>query len=73
MREYLIGEARRRGYEVGDMQEWFALGHRRNGAVFEFPDDGHWSALGHEEAANAVMASELYRHFIGLDGQSGSN
>ena len=73
MREYLIGEARRRGYEVGDMQEWFALGHRRNGAVFEFPDDGHWSTLGHDEAANAVMASGLYHRFTRLGGQSGSN
>ncbi len=73
MREYLIGEARRRGYEVQDMQEWFVRRHRRDGAVFDFPDDGHWSALGHEEAANAVMASELYRHFTGLDGKSGAN
>src|SRR5437667_130623 len=53
MREYLITEAHRRGYEVQDMQEWFARRHRLDGAVFDFPDDGHWSALGHEEAANA--------------------
>ena len=73
MREYLITEAHRRGYEVQDMQEWFARRHRLDGAVFDFPDDGHWSALGHEEAANAVIASEVYRRFIELDGQSGSN
>ena len=73
MREYLIGEARRRGYEVQDLQEWFARRHRQDGAVFDFPDDGHWSALGHEEAANAVIASEVYRRFIRLDGQSGAN
>jgi len=73
MREYLIGEARRRGYEVQDMQEWFVRRHRRDGAVFNFPDDGHWSAVGHEEAANAVMASEFYRRFTGRDAQSGSN
>ena len=69
MREYLIGEARRRGYEVEDMQEWFDRRHRRDGAVFEFPDDGHWNALGHEEAANAVMSSELYRRFTRIDGR----
>jgi hypothetical protein len=73
MREYLIAEARRRGYEVQDMQEWFVRRHARDGAAFDFPDDGHWSAIGHEEAANAVRASELYRRFTGIDGQSGSN
>jgi hypothetical protein len=73
MREYLIDEARHRGYEVQDMQEWFARRHRQDGAVFDFPDDGHWSALGHEEAANAAMASKLYRRFTEIDGQSGSN
>jgi hypothetical protein len=73
MREYLISEARRRGYEVEDMQEWFARRHRQDDAVFQFPDDGHWNALGHEEAANAVTASELYRRFTEIDGQSGSN
>jgi hypothetical protein len=73
MREFLITEGRRRGYDVQDMQEWFARRHQRDGAVFDFPDDGHWSAIGHEEAANAVMASELYRRFIGVDGQSGAN
>jgi len=73
MREYLISEARNRGYEVQDMQEWFVRRHRRDGAVFNFPDDGHWSAVGHEEAANAVMASEFYRRFTGREGQSSSN
>jgi len=73
MREYLIGEARRRGYEVQDMQEWFVRRHQRDGAVFDFPDDGHWSAIGHEETARAVRASDLYRRFTGPEGQSGSN
>ena len=31
------------------------------------------SGIGHEEAANAVLASELYRRFTGIEGQSGSN
>jgi hypothetical protein len=56
------------------MQEWFVRRHQRDGAVFDFPDDGHWSAIGHEEAAHAVMASEFYRRFTeGGGAQSGSN
>ena len=73
MREFLITEGRRRGFEVQDMQEWFVRRHRRDGAVFDFPDDGHWSAIGHEEAAKAVMATDFYRRFTEVAAQSGSN
>ena len=73
MREFLITEGRRRGFEVQEMQEWFVRRHRRDGAVFDFPDDGHWSAIGHEEAAKAVMATDFYRRFTEVAAQSGSN
>jgi hypothetical protein len=63
MRAYFIEQARQRGYEVVDMQDWFARRHERDGSLFQFPDDGHWNALGHEEAANAVLASALYADF----------
>src|SRR4030095_11849435 len=38
MREYLIGEARRRGYEVQDMQEWFVPRPGADRAGFDFPE-----------------------------------
>jgi hypothetical protein len=63
MREFLIAEARGRGYEVEDLQDWFARRHRHDGSVFQFPDNGHWNATGHEEAAKAVMASSVYTRF----------
>jgi hypothetical protein len=63
MRDYLISQARKRGYEVQDLQEWFARRHAKDGAVFQFPDDAHWNGTGHEEAANAVRASTVYTRF----------
>ena len=56
-------EARGRGYEVVDLQDWFARRHQQDGSVFQFIDDGHWNPTGHEEAARAVMASSVYARF----------
>ena len=33
--------------------------HARTGESFEFYDDNHWNAAGHEVAAQAVMESKL--------------
>jgi hypothetical protein len=63
MREFLIAEARGRGYEVVDLQDWFARRHEQDGSVFQFPDDGHWNVTGHDEAARAVIASRVYNRF----------
>jgi hypothetical protein len=63
MRTYFIEEARRRGFEVQDMQDWFALRYARDHSAFQFPDDGHWNPIGHEEAANAVLGSRLWQTF----------
>ncbi len=63
MRDFLIAEAGGRGYEVVDLQDWFARRHKQDGSVFQFPDDGHWNPTGHEEAARAVMASGVYAGF----------
>ena len=63
MRTYFIEEARRRGFEVQDMQDWFALRYARDHSAFQFPDDGHWNPIGHEEAANAVLGSRPWQTF----------
>lgn len=64
IRGYFIAQARARGFEVADLQDWFARRHAADGAVFQFPDDGHWNANGHEEAAKAVEASRVWQDFI---------
>jgi len=64
MRSYFIEEALRRGFEVRDLQDGFARRHARDGADFQYPDDGHWNPTGHEEAANAVLESRLWRDFL---------
>jgi hypothetical protein len=63
MRTYFINEARARSFEVADLQDWFAHRHEADGAVFQFPDDAHWNATGHEEATKAVLASHVWRDF----------
>ena len=65
MRNYLRDSATRRGIEVVDMQPRFIERHRRDGAVFEFPADGHWNAIGHGEAAAAVRGSTVFRRVFG--------
>ena len=42
------------GYAVVDMQTVFAPHYARLGERFEFSDDGHWNALAHRLAAEAV-------------------
>ena len=65
MRTYFMGQAARRGHEVIDLQPWFLARGRDGTARFEFPTDGHWNALGHEVAAQALAASRLYRTVFG--------
>ena len=73
MRRYFIKEARRRGFEVRDLQEAFARRHARDATVFQYPDDGHWNPDGHEEAANAVMDSRLWRDFLAAQAERSGN
>ena len=59
MRRYFIANARRRGYETIDMQPIFIAHHREHRQRFEWPQDGHWNALGHELCRDAVARSAL--------------
>jgi len=66
MRRYLLATAASRGFEVVDMQPRFIERHQRDGSRFEFPTNGHWNAIGHEEAADAVAKSPVFQKTFGL-------
>jgi hypothetical protein len=59
MRRAFIEKAGAKGYEVIDLDTLFIPRHARTGESFEFYDDNHWNAAGHEVAFEAVMASKL--------------
>ncbi|MCG3114603.1 MAG: hypothetical protein LLH30_02880 [Candidatus Manganitrophus sp. SA1] len=61
MRRRFMEEARNRGYSVADLQPLFIADYRENGARFEFSEDGHWNALGHQVASEAIMRSRLFK------------
>ena len=60
MREFLIAEARRVGYEAIDMDSAFFAHFRATGERFEYPTDGHWNGLAHRLAAEAVLRSKVF-------------
>jgi hypothetical protein len=62
MRLYLMEGAQAKGFEVIDMQQGFVDHYRHNGQRFEFPDDGHWNAIGHEVFVKAVQLSKVYQY-----------
>src|SRR5436305_1303346 len=59
MRRAFIEKAAVNGYEVIDLDTRFIPRHARTGESFEFTDDNHWHATGHEVAFETVMASKL--------------
>jgi hypothetical protein len=59
MRRAFVEKATAKGYEVIDLDTRFIPRHARTGESFEFYDDNHWNAAGHEVAFEAVMASKL--------------
>ena len=59
MRRAFIEKAAAKGYEVIDLDTRFIPRHARTGESFEFHEDNHWNAAGHEVAFEAVMASKL--------------
>ncbi len=61
MRMHLMDRARQQGFEVIDMQPAFIADYRQRQLTFEFPDDNHWNATGHEVFARAVQQSKVYQ------------
>ena len=54
MRSSLMAAARSRGYVVVDMEPYFRVAFAKDGRRFEFPQDNHWNAHGHEIVFAAV-------------------
>ena len=59
MRRYFLAHARRKGYETIDLEPRFITHYRTHGRRFEWPQDLHWNALGHEVCFDAVRSSAL--------------
>jgi hypothetical protein len=71
MREYFMETAKKERYEYIDMQEIFITRYNLDGSRFEFPTDGHWNSLGHELAAQAIAASEVFKSTFGEERRIG--
>ena len=59
MRRYFMVEASRTGYEIIDLQPVMIAHYAEHQERFEWPQDGHWNALGHELCSGAVASSNL--------------
>ena len=59
MRRHLLANAGRKGYETIDLQPRFIAHYREHRQRFEWPQDEHWNALGHERCFEAVAGSKL--------------
>lgn len=59
MRRAFMEKAAALGYEVLDLDTRFIPRHAKTAESFEFYDDNHWNAAGHEVAEEAVMNSKL--------------
>lgn len=61
VRADFISEARRRGYEVSDLDPAFRSDFARHNRHFEFLKDTHWSGEGHRVAADEIAKSQLFQ------------
>ena len=59
LRRYFLANAERRGYETLDLQPRFIAHWRKHRQRFEWPQDAHWNALGHERCFEAVRSSKM--------------
>ena len=73
MRRYFVDNARKRGYETVDMQPVFAAGYGTRRERFEWPQDSHWNALGHEMCFDALTGSESLSMAVAGFQASGAN
>ena len=62
-RRHFLATARRLGYETLDLQPRLRAHYREHRRRFEWPQDWHWNALGHERCFDAVRSSALLSDF----------
>jgi hypothetical protein len=55
MRSYFIQQARAKGFQVIDLRPAMIAQFNRTGEHFEFIDDNHWNAAGHQLLANQLQ------------------
>ena len=65
MRDYLIVEAKRRGFEVADLQPRFMARYEQTGERFEWPFNNHWNASGHAVFAQSILESKTFSSVFG--------
>ncbi len=61
MRRYLLEKARQGGFAALDLQPVFVEHYQQHNQHFEFLDDAHWNALGHQVFAEAAAQSSVIR------------
>ena len=71
MRRYFMAGADRRGYGIADLQPAMVTHYRAHREPFEWPQDFHWNALGHEMCFDAVAGSVVVSE--GLPAPGGSD
>ena len=65
MRDYLIVESKRRGFEVADLQPRFMARFKQNGERFEWAFNNHWNASGHAVFAQSILESQTFAAVFG--------
>ncbi len=63
IRKFFIQEAKKRKFEVIDMQEKFISHYKNNREKFEFLTDSHWNQTGHKVVADSVQETNFWKNF----------
>lgn len=73
LQTYFLEQARKRGYEVIDLNPIMQADFKKNGKRFEQPEDFHWSGEGHRLAAETIAKSKVFRETFKTELQNGES